>query len=179
MSTFNRIESAWCIYRNARKWGYFLTQREQLPSAVQHGCGLMPTNLFWLSCFLSFFLSLSLSFSCARLLALLSTFLSTKPCQTLIITSPSLSAAINTNREQERERHTRAEMSLGLWVCSRGWGSAFKQARLTAVNQLLCARAPTHSCRLIRVRKGEKQIVFETLLDLIRAVCRTISIAHS
>lgn len=91
MSTFNRIESAWCIYRNARKWGYFLTQREQLPSAVQHGCGPMPTNLFWLSL--------------SRSLALLSTFLSTKPCQTLIITSPSLSAAISTNIEQERDTH--------------------------------------------------------------------------
>ncbi len=111
MSTFNRIESAWCIYRNARKWGYFLTQREQLPFAVQHGFGPMPTNLFWLS------LSLSLSLS----LALLSTFLSTKPCQTLIITSPSLSAAISTNREQERETHTSRDVpwALGLFAGMR------------------------------------------------------------
>lgn len=123
MSTLNRIESTCCIYRNVRKWGYFLTQREQLPSAVQHGCGPMPTNLFWL----------------------LSTFHSTQPRQTLIITSPSLSAAISTG-ESERETHTSTDLpwALGLVAGMRQCFQTGMQAtRTTAVRQLLCTKALT------------------------------------
>lgn len=92
MLTFNRIESTCCI-RKARKWGYFLTQREQLPSAVQHGCGPMPKNLFS---------SLSLSLSRSLTHWVLSS--QSSPIR-LIITSPSLSAAISTNKERERHTH--------------------------------------------------------------------------
>lgn len=123
MSTFNRIESTCCIYRNVRKWGYFLTQREQLPSAVQHGCGPMPTNLFWL----------------------LSTFHSTQPRQTLIITSPSLSAAIST-RESERETHTSTDLpwALGLVAGMRQrFQTGVQATRTTAVRQLLGTKALT------------------------------------
>lgn len=163
MLTFNRIESTCCIYRNARKWGYFLTQREQLPSAVQHGCGPMPTNLFWL------YFSLSLTHS-------LSTFLSTQPYQTLIITSPSLSAAISTNRERERDTHEqRYPLGSGF---GRGDEAVLSNKQDLQLWTSCSVQELRHTHTAWSTSGRRRTRLFETLLNLIRAVCMTISTAY-